>query len=172
MQKEIDDEKILISDQFFNKTLKNLQAQSSGSNYDRDKLEGYQIKRNRDHRTSGKRFQETAKWIDDIGKKLNLPLKSKGAVMININEIYNVSPVPNAQPGLPNFLMRRKSSKMKISVASGKGGTGKTTIAINLALTLQDVQYIDCDVEEPNGHIFLKPRIEETMSVGIPVPQG
>jgi len=60
---------------------------------------------------------------------------------------------------------------MKISVASGKGGTGKTTIAVNLALTLQDVQYMDCDVEEPNGHIFLKPRIEETLSVGIPVPQ-
>ena len=60
---------------------------------------------------------------------------------------------------------------MQISVASGKGGTGKTTIATNLALTIKDVQYIDCDVEEPNGHIFLKPHIEETVSVGIPVPQ-
>ncbi len=54
---------------------------------------------------------------------------------------------------------------MKISIASGKGGTGKTTIATNLAVALssagKDVLYLDCDVEEPNGHIFLKPVIEE-----------
>ena len=48
---------------------------------------------------------------------------------------------------------------MIISVASGKGGTGKTTIATSLALSLGDVQFLDCDVEEPNGHIFLKPHI-------------
>ena len=64
---------------------------------------------------------------------------------------------------------------MRIAIASGKGGTGKTTIATNLALTLsQDakrVRYLDCDVEEPNGHIFLKPRIQRTKTVAIPVPQ-
>jgi MinD superfamily P-loop ATPase len=63
---------------------------------------------------------------------------------------------------------------MKVAIASGKGGTGKTTVAVNLACVLADrgqtVQYLDCDVEEPNGHIFLKPQITATESVGIPVP--
>jgi MinD superfamily P-loop ATPase len=63
---------------------------------------------------------------------------------------------------------------MKIAIASGKGGTGKTTIATNLAVSLaragRAVQYLDCDVEEPNGHIFLKPHIDcvEEVTVGVP----
>jgi MinD superfamily P-loop ATPase len=63
---------------------------------------------------------------------------------------------------------------MQIAIASGKGGTGKTTIATNLAVSLaraeQKVQYLDCDVEEPNGHIFLKPEIKsrENVTVGVP----
>ena len=64
---------------------------------------------------------------------------------------------------------------MKIAIASGKGGTGKTTIATNLACigasSGHKVQYLDCDVEEPNGHIFLKPNIEKTQTVTVDVPQ-
>jgi MinD superfamily P-loop ATPase len=55
---------------------------------------------------------------------------------------------------------------MILSVASGKGGTGKTTVATSLAFLFPDSMYLDCDVEEPNGHILLKPAfIEESPSV-------
>lgn len=60
---------------------------------------------------------------------------------------------------------------MITTVASGKGGTGKTTVAVNLALVIQSpVTYVDCDVEEPNGHLFLKPVIRDTRPVCVTVP--
>lgn len=61
---------------------------------------------------------------------------------------------------------------MIISIASGKGGTGKTTVATSLALSINSgIQFLDCDVEEPNAHIFLKPRIRERKPAYIPVPE-
>jgi MinD superfamily P-loop ATPase len=59
---------------------------------------------------------------------------------------------------------------MILSIASGKGGTGKTTVAVNMALSLQGVQLLDCDVEEPNAHLLLHPKIDETKSVYVWVP--
>ncbi len=63
---------------------------------------------------------------------------------------------------------------MIISIASGKGGTGKTLVATSLALSLRDdykVQLLDCDVEEPNDHVFLRPEITGTEAVATPVPR-
>ncbi|HBR03841.1 MAG TPA: ATPase [Ruminiclostridium sp.] len=60
---------------------------------------------------------------------------------------------------------------MRIAVLSGKGGTGKTLVSVNLAAVAEKATYIDCDVEEPNGHLFFKPEDirEETVSIQIPI---
>ncbi|MEA3223167.1 MAG: ATP-binding protein [Thermodesulfobacteriota bacterium] len=62
-----------------------------------------------------------------------------------------------------------------VAIASGKGGTGKTTVATNLAkaasLLAHNVTYLDCDVEEPNGHLFLKPEMTKSSSIGVSIPK-
>jgi MinD superfamily P-loop ATPase len=60
--------------------------------------------------------------------------------------------------------------KIIISVASGKGGTGKTTIATNMALSIANVQLLDCDVEEPDSHLFLNMDLEKVEDVYLSVP--
>lgn len=67
------------------------------------------------------------------------------------------------------------TTNLTIAVVSGKGGTGKTTVSTNLALAAveagYETSYLDCDVEEPNGHLFLKPRLRRSHSVTVPVPE-
>jgi MinD superfamily P-loop ATPase len=59
-----------------------------------------------------------------------------------------------------------------VAIASGKGGTGKTTLAVNLAASFgRPVQLLDCDVEAPNAHLFLHPHVSDTETVGVPVPR-
>jgi MinD superfamily P-loop ATPase len=59
---------------------------------------------------------------------------------------------------------------MIISIASGKGGTGKTSVAVNMALSLRNIQLLDCDVEEPNAHLLLHPKISRIEPVYVSVP--
>ncbi len=75
--------------------------------------------------------------------------------------------------GNNNFVILK--NKMKISVASGKGGVGKTTVAVGLAETLAfkkiNVQFLDCDVEEPNSYFFIKPQITQRIPIYTQIPQ-
>lgn len=61
-------------------------------------------------------------------------------------------------------------NRVKIAVLSGKGGTGKTLVSVNLAAAAKESLYIDCDVEEPNGHLFFKPEDIESKKVSIKIP--
>ena len=60
---------------------------------------------------------------------------------------------------------------MKIAVLSGKGGTGKTLVSVNLAAVAGGALYVDCDVEEPNGHLFFKPESVSTWPVSVEIPR-
>lgn len=71
-----------------------------------------------------------------------------------------IEPGPHALEGL------------HVAIASGKGGTGKTTIAVNLATALErPVRLLDCDVEEPNAHLFLRPEVHAREEVSLLVPR-
>ncbi|MCW4007537.1 MAG: ATP-binding protein [Candidatus Bathyarchaeota archaeon] len=60
---------------------------------------------------------------------------------------------------------------MIIAVASGKGGTGKTSVAVNMAVSVGNVKLLDCDVEEPNAHLLLHPEISRKEPVYTFIPK-
>jgi len=70
---------------------------------------------------------------------------------------------------------KEENLTIKLALASGKGGTGKTTLATGLAAAAamrgMEAVYVDCDVEEPNGHLFLHPEMEHSREVQVPVPR-
>jgi hypothetical protein len=95
-KKIIDDETILISDQFLNKTLANMKSNPRVSVTFWEGHEGYQLKGSVTIETTGKRYEETAQWIKEKSTKSGFPLKSKGVVILQIEEIYGVAPGPGA----------------------------------------------------------------------------
>jgi predicted pyridoxine 5'-phosphate oxidase superfamily flavin-nucleotide-binding protein len=96
MKKIIDDETILISDQYLSKTLKNIEANPRAAITMWDKTEGYQIKGTVSIETSGPRFEETARWVEERSQTTNRSFRSKGALILKVTEIYCVSPGPDA----------------------------------------------------------------------------
>jgi uncharacterized protein len=90
--KILNDETILVSDQFFNKTLRNLKKNPKVAMSFWEMGEGYQIKGRAKIHTEGKIYEETADWIRKRGEEIGRPLKCKGAIVIKITAIYSVSP--------------------------------------------------------------------------------
>ncbi len=95
-KKVIDEETLLISDQFLNKTLINIKSNPKISLTYWEGKEGYQLKGRVTIETSGKRYEETALWIEEHGKEVGIPLKCKGVIIFKIEEIYGISPGPGA----------------------------------------------------------------------------
>ena len=90
--KILDDETILISDQYFHKTLNNLRENPKVALSFWELGEGYQIKGEASIHTEGKIFEETAEWIRRRSQEIGRPIKSKGAIIIKITAVYSVSP--------------------------------------------------------------------------------
>ena len=95
-KKIIDDETILISDQFLNKTLANMKANPKVAVTYWEGREGYQLKGTVTIETTGQRYEETAKWIEEMSNKAGFPLKSKAAIILKIEEIFAIAPGPGA----------------------------------------------------------------------------
>lgn len=94
--KILDDETILASAVFMTKTFNNLKENPVCSMSVWEGFKGFQFKGSVTIITSGAIFDETQTWTEEEGKKLGLSLKSKGAVLIKLTDIYSISPGPDA----------------------------------------------------------------------------
>lgn len=94
--KILDEETILASAVFMTRTFQNLKDNPFCALSFWEGFTGYQIKGSVTIENSGPVFEETAKWTEDEGKKLGLPLRSKGAVVIRVTDIFSVAPGPDA----------------------------------------------------------------------------
>ncbi|MCJ8501638.1 pyridoxamine 5'-phosphate oxidase family protein [Desulfatitalea alkaliphila] len=92
----IDAETVLISDQFLNKTLANMKSNPRVALTFWEGHEGYQLKGTVTIETTGPRFEETSRWIEERSTQSGNPLKCKGVVILKIDEIYGVAPGPGA----------------------------------------------------------------------------
>ena len=90
--KILDDETILVSDQYFHKTLNNLKENPNVAISFWEMGEGYQVKGRAKIYTEGKIFEETAEWIRRRSEEIGRPIRSKGAIVIKIKAVYSVSP--------------------------------------------------------------------------------
>ncbi|NQT73800.1 MAG: pyridoxamine 5'-phosphate oxidase family protein [Chloroflexi bacterium] len=95
-KKILDAETILISNQYLNKTLANMKANPKVGLTFWQEREGYQLKGTATVETTGRRFEETVQWIEELSAKVGRPLKSKGAVILQIEEIYSITSGPGA----------------------------------------------------------------------------
>ena len=95
-KKIIDPETILISNQYLNKTLANMKSNPMVTVLFWEGGEGYQLKGHVTIETSGKRFEDTARWIEERSRERGVKRKSKGAVILKIEEIYGISSGPKA----------------------------------------------------------------------------
>ena len=93
--KILDDETILASAVFMTKTFQNLKVNPVCAISVWEGFKGYQFKGSVSIETSGQIFEDTKNWTEEEGKKLGLPLKSKGAVIIKITDIFSISPGPD-----------------------------------------------------------------------------
>ena len=97
-KRTLDDGLVLISDQFFNKTLANMRANPHVSVLFWEGREGYQLKGTVTIDTEGPRYLECARWIEELDRAVQrpFPLRSKGAVLLTVEAIYSVAPGPGA----------------------------------------------------------------------------
>jgi len=95
-KKILDSETVLVSDQFFNKTINNLQSNPVASLMYWEGREGYQLKGSVTIETSGLRFEEISRWMEQRSQEIGFPLKSKGVVILKIEKIYAIGPGPKA----------------------------------------------------------------------------